>query len=232
MGAASPAAYFWLTEAPRKVSRHSESGGRSGPAPPPKAIAHPFFGHFCGGRTWARDLRALIFGRSCARCLFLAHGGSSQSLVPFRVRWTNLASPSPQGYSPPAFWAFLQRKNLGTGRSGAYFLGAAVPAAYFWHTEAPRKVWPHSESGGRTWPTPPPKAIAHPFFGHFYCGRTWGRDLRVLIFGLGSAHGLFLTHGGPLQSLAPFRRRRMNLASPSPHGYRPPVFWAFLRRTN
>ena len=121
---------------------------------------------------------------------------------------------------------------LGDGTFGCIFLGAAVPAAYFWHTKAPRKVWPHSESGGRTWPAPPPKAISHPFFGHF-CGRkTWGRDLRALIFGRGSARGLFLAHEGPSKSLAPFPVRRTNLASPSPQGYSPPVFWAFLRRTN
>ena len=121
---------------------------------------------------------------------------------------------------------------LGNRTFGRLFLGAAVPAAYFWHTEAPPKVWPHSESGGRTWPAPPSKAIAHPFFEHFCGGRIWGRDLRVLIFGRGSARGLFLIHGGPSQSLAPFRDQRMNLASPSPQGYSPPVFWAFLRRTN
>ena len=121
---------------------------------------------------------------------------------------------------------------LGDGTFGPLFLGAAVPVAYFWHTEAPRKVWPHSESRGRTWPAPTPKAIGYPFLGHFYGRRTWGRDLRALIFGRGSAGGLFLGHGGPSQSLAPFRVRRTNLASPSPQGYSPPVFWAFLRRTN
>ena len=143
LGAAGPAAYFWHTEVPRKVWPHSESGGRTWPAPPPKAIAHPFFGHFAADE-------------------------------------------------------------LGDGTVGRLFLGTAVPVAFFWDTEAPRKVLPHSESSGRTWPAPPPKAIAHPFFGHFCGGPTWGRDLRVLIFGCGSARGLFLAHGGPSQSLAPF----------------------------
>ena len=178
----------------------------------------------------ADELGEGTFGRGSTHGLFLAHGVPSQSLAPFRFRRTIMASPSPQGYCPPVFWAFLRRTNLGKGPSGAYFwarqcpqpifgtrrplaksdpipspadefgqrfpprlwptrflgifaadelgdgtfgclfLGAAVPTAYFWHTEAPRKVWPHSESGGRTWPAPPPKAIAHSFFGHFYGG--------------------------------------------------------------
>ena len=131
LDAAVTAAYFWYREARRKVWPHSESGGRIWPAPPPKAIAQPFFGHLCGGRTWGRDLRALIFGRGSARGLFLAHGGPSQSLGPFRVRRTNLASPSPQGYSPPVCWAFLRRTNLGTGPSGAYFWARQCPCSIF-----------------------------------------------------------------------------------------------------
>ena len=130
-GAAESAAYFWHREAPRKVWPHSESGGRTWPAPPPRAIAHPFFGHFCGGRTWGPDFRELIFGRGCARSLCLANIGPSQSLAPFRVWRTNWASPSPQGYSPPIFWAFLQRTNLGTGSSGAYFWARLCPQPFF-----------------------------------------------------------------------------------------------------
>ena len=122
---------FLYTKAPRKVWPHSESGGRTWPAPPPKAIAHPFFGHFCGGRTWGRDLRALSFGCGSAHALFFAHGGPSQSLAPFRVRRTNLGSPSPQGYSPPIFWAFLRWTNLGTGPSGAYFWVRQCPRPIF-----------------------------------------------------------------------------------------------------
>ena len=72
-----PAAYFLGPEAARKVSPHSESGGRTWPAPPTKAIAHPFFGHFSAGGFWHHNLRALIFGRGFARGLFLAHGGPS-----------------------------------------------------------------------------------------------------------------------------------------------------------
>ena len=121
MGAALPAAYFWHTEDPPIVSRHSEYGGQSWPAPPPKAIAHPFLWRFSAGQTWRPGLRAVIFGRGFVRGLFLAHGGPSQSLAAFRVQRRNLTSPTPQGYSPPGFWALLRRTNLGTGTSGAYF---------------------------------------------------------------------------------------------------------------
>ena len=131
MGAAVPVAYFWHTEAARQVWCHSESRGRTSPTPPTKAIAHPFFGHFSAGGFWHHDLRALIFGRGFARGLFLAPRGPSQSLAPFRVRRTNLASPSPQGYSPPVFWAFLRRTNLGTGPSGAYFWMRQYPRPIF-----------------------------------------------------------------------------------------------------
>ena len=101
-----PAAYFWHPEAPRTVSPHSESGGRTSPAPPTKAIAHPFFGHFSAGGFWHHDLRAIIFGRGFARGLFLVPRGTSQSLVPFRVRRTNFARAPHQGYSPPVFGHF------------------------------------------------------------------------------------------------------------------------------
>ena len=146
MGAAVPVAYFWHTEAARQVRGHSESRGRSSPTPPTKAIAHPFFGHFCGGRTWGRDLRGLIFGHGSARGLFLVHGGPSQSLVPFRVRRTNVAGPSPQRYSPPVFWAFLRRTNLGTGPSGAYF----------WARQCPRPIFGTRRPLAKSGPIPSP----------------------------------------------------------------------------
>ena len=121
MGAAPPAAYFWHTEAPRKVSRHSESGGRSGPASPPKAIAHQFLWPFSAGRTWRPGLRAVNFGRGFAGGLFLAHGGPSQSLAAFRVQRTKLANITPQGYSPPIFVAFFRWTNLAPRPSGGNF---------------------------------------------------------------------------------------------------------------
>ena len=99
-----PAAYFWYTEAPRKVSRHSESGGRSWPAPPPKAIAHPFLWPFCAGRTCHPGLRAVIFRRGFARGLFLAQKGTSQSLTAFRVRRTKWAGPTPKAIAHPFLW--------------------------------------------------------------------------------------------------------------------------------
>ena len=114
MGAAVPAAYFWTTEAPRKVSRHSVSGGRSWPAPPPKAIAHPFLWPFSAGRTWRPGLRVVIFRCGFARGLFFAHGGPSQSLAAFRVRRTKLASPTPQG-AHPFLWPFSAGRTWGPG---------------------------------------------------------------------------------------------------------------------
>ena len=131
MGAAVLAAYFWHTEAPSKVSHHSESGGRTWPAPPPKAIAHPFFRPFSTGGFWLPDLRVLIFWRCCTRGLFLAQGGPSQSLTPFRVRRTNLASPTPQGYSPPVFVAFFRWMNLANRPSGGYFWARLCPRPIF-----------------------------------------------------------------------------------------------------
>ena len=131
MGAALPAAYFWHTEAAHKVSRHSESGGRSWSAPPPKAIAHPFLCPFSSGRTCCPGLRAVIFGRRFARGLILAHGGPSQSLTAFRVRRTKLASPTPQGYSPPVFVAFFRWTNLAPRPSGGYFWAQLCPRPMF-----------------------------------------------------------------------------------------------------
>ena len=121
MGSAGPAAYFWHTEAPCKVSRHSEDGGRCWPAPLPKAIAHPFLWPFSAGRTWQPGLRSVIFVRGFSRGLFLAHEGPSQSLTAFRVRRTKLASPTPQGYSPPVFVASFRWTNLAPRPSGGYF---------------------------------------------------------------------------------------------------------------
>ena len=131
LGAAESFSYFWRTEVPRKVSRHSESGGRSWPATPPEAIAHHFWWPFSAGRTWRAGVRAVIFGRGCTRGLFLAHGGASQSLTPFRVRRTKLASPTPQGYSPPVFVAFFRWTNLAPRPSVGYFWARLCPRPIF-----------------------------------------------------------------------------------------------------
>ena len=131
MGAALAAAYVWRTEAPRKVSRLSESGGRSRPAPNPKVIAHPFLWPFSAGRTLRPGLRAVIFGRGYAHGLFLAHGGPLQSLAAFRVRRTKLASPTRQGYSPPVFVAFFRRTSLAPRPSGGYFRALLWPQPIF-----------------------------------------------------------------------------------------------------
>ena len=131
MGEALPAAYFLHMEAPHKVSRHSESGGRSWPAPPRKPIAHPFLCPFSAGRTWRPGLRPVIFVRGCTRGLFLAHGGASQSLAPFRVRRTKSASPSPQGYSPPVFVGFFRWTKLAPRPSGGCFWARLCPRPIF-----------------------------------------------------------------------------------------------------
>ena len=131
MGAALAAAYVWRTEAPRKVSRLSESSGRSRPAPNPKVIAHPFLWPFSAGRTWRPGLRAVLYERSCVRGLFLVHRGASQSLEPFRVLPTKLASPTPQGYSPPVFVAFFRWTNLAPRPSGGYFWARLCPRPIF-----------------------------------------------------------------------------------------------------
>ena len=131
MGTAVPAAYFWHTEAPCKFSRHSECGGRSWPAAPPKAITHPFVWPFSAGRTCLPCLRAVIFGLGCARGLFLAHAGASQSLAPFRVRRTKLASSTAEGYSPYVFVVFFRWTNLAPRASGGYFWVRLCPRPIF-----------------------------------------------------------------------------------------------------
>ena len=131
MCAALSAAFFWHTEAPLKVSRHSESGGRSSPAPPPKAIAHSYLWPFSVGRTWRPGLRTVIFRGGCARGLFLSHGGISQSLALFRVRRTKSAGHTPQGYSPPVFVACFRWTNLAPQPSGGYFWARLCPRPIF-----------------------------------------------------------------------------------------------------
>ena len=123
---AVPAAYVWHTEAPRNVSPHSESGGRTLPAPPPKPIAHPFFVYFS-----TEGFAAPTFGHGCARGLFLSHGRPSQSLTPFRVWRMNFACPTPQGYSPTVFSAFFRRVAMAPQPSSAYFWARLCPRPIF-----------------------------------------------------------------------------------------------------
>ena len=167
MGAAVPVAYFWHTEAPRNLSPHSESGGRTWPAPPPKATADPFFCHFSGGRTWGPDLRAVIFGRGCARGLFLAHGRPSQCLAPFRFRRKNMASPTPQGYSPPLFLAIFWRTNLGTRPSGGHFWVRLRPWPIFGSRMPLAKSRPIPSPAGDLGQPHTPRLLPNPFFGLF-----------------------------------------------------------------
>ena len=143
-----------------------------------------------------------------------------------------MASPSPQGYSPPIFWAFLRRTNLGTGPLGAYFWARQCPRPIFGTRRPLAKSGPLPSPADELGQPLPPRLQPTRFLGIFAADENWGRDRRVLIFGRGSARGEFLAHGGPSQSLAPFLVRRTNLASPSPQGNSRPIFWAFLRRTN
>ena len=157
MGAAVPVAYFWHTEAARQVWCHSESRGRTSPTPPTKAIAHPFCGHFSAGGSWDPDLRGLIFGRGCARGLFLAHGGRPPSLVPFRVPRTNFAHAPHQGYSPPVFWPFFRWGVLGPRPSGADFWARLCPWPIFGTRRPPAKSGAIPSPADELRPRPPPR---------------------------------------------------------------------------
>ena len=157
MDAAVGVDYFWRTEAPRKVSRHSESGGRSRPAPNPKVIAHPFLWAFSTGRTWRSGLRFGYFWvRLCPGPIF----GTQRLLIKSRAIPSpadEVGRPHPPMLKPNRFCGLFPLDELGAPAFGQLFLGAALSAAYFWHTEAARKVSRHSESGGRSWPAHPPR---------------------------------------------------------------------------
>ena len=156
LGVAVPGASHGHTEAAHKISPHSVTGGPTSPHPPTKAIAHPSFGPFSAGRFWDRGLRALVFGRGCARGIPRAHGGCLQSLAPFRVRQTNFAPPH-QGYSPPPVLALSRWAVWGWGPSGARFwlrpcagypAGKRRPLARFGPLQSP---------ADQLRPTPPPR---------------------------------------------------------------------------
>ena len=157
MGAAVPVAYFWHTEAARQVWCHSESRGRTSPTPPTKAIAHPFFGHFSAGGSWDPDLRGLIFGRGCARGLFLAHRGRPPSMVPFRVPRTNFAHAPHQGYSPPVLWPFFRWGVLAPRPSGAYIWARLCPRLIFGTPRPLAKSRPIPSPADELRPRPPPR---------------------------------------------------------------------------
>ena len=145
------------TKATRKVSAHSESGGRSGPEPPTKAIAHPSIRAFSAGRLWHGGLRGLIFGPGLARGLFLVHGGRTLSLARFRVRRTKLAPTPHQGYSPPLVLGIFRWGVVGRWNSGARFwpqLCLGHPAG----TGRPlAKSHPISSPADEVGPSPPPR---------------------------------------------------------------------------
>ena len=130
MGAAVPAAYFSHTEAARKVSAHYESGGRSGPQPPTKAIADPSIWAFSAGGLRDGGLRVPLFGSGLARGIFLAHGGRTQSLAPIRVRRTKLAQAPHKGYSPPLNFGIF-RRGWCDGRLGGLVFGCGYTRGLF-----------------------------------------------------------------------------------------------------
>ena len=156
MGVAVRTAYFWHTEAARKVSSHSEYGGRSGPQPATKAITHPSFWAFSAGGFCDGGLRGLVFGRGRTRGLFLAHGGRSQSLAPFRVRRTKLAPTPHQGYSPPLVLGIFRWWVVGRGPSGARFWMRSCPRPIFFTRRPLVKSRPIPSPADEVGPNPPP----------------------------------------------------------------------------
>ena len=134
------------TEAARKVSPHYESGGRSWPLPPTKALAHPSFWVFSAGGLWDGGLRVVIFGCGFAQDIPWANKGRSQSLAAFRVRRMKLAPSPHQGYSPPLVLGIFRWGVVGRGPSGALFgsgFAQDIPRAHGGHSQslAPLRVW-------------------------------------------------------------------------------------------
>ena len=171
---------------------HSESGGRSRPAPHPKAISHPFLWPFSAARTWRTGLRAVIFGRGCAHGLFLAHRGISQSLAPFRARRTKLAISTPQGYSPPFFVAFFRWMDLAPRPSGCYFWARLCPRPIFGTRRPLAKSRPFRVRRSKL-ASPTPQCYSPPVFVAFFRwtnlaprpsgGHFWARLCPGPIFG-------------------------------------------------
>ena len=155
--AAVPSAYFWHTEAARKVSSHSESGGRSWTQPPTKAIAHPSFWAFSAGGLSDGGLPAVVFGHGRARSLFFAHRGRSQSLVPFRVRRTKLAPAPHQGYSPPLVLGIFRWGVVGRVPSGARFWARLCPGHPAGTRTPLSKSRPITSPADEVGPSPPPR---------------------------------------------------------------------------
>ena len=157
MGAAVSAAYFWHTEAARKVAPHSESGGRSWPQPPTKAIAHPSFWALSAGRLRDGGLRAVFFGFGFIQDIPWAHGGRSQCFAPFRVRRTKLAPAPHQGYSPPLVLGIFRWRVVGRSTSGAHFL----PWLCLGHPAGTRRLFvksrPILSPADEVGPNPPPR---------------------------------------------------------------------------
>ena len=151
------AAYFWHTEAARKVSAHSESGGRCWPQSPTKAIAHPSFWAFSAAGLCHGGLRVLVFGRGCAWDIPRAHEGRSQSLGPFRVRRMKLAPTPHQGYSPTLVLGFFRWGVVGRGPSGARFWARPCPRPIFGTRRPLEKSRRIPSPADEVGPNPPPR---------------------------------------------------------------------------
>ena len=156
-GAAVPVGYFLYTEAARKFLPHTESGGRSWPQPPTKAIAHPSFWAFSAGGLWDGGLRALVFGRSYGWDIPRANGGRSQCLGPFRVPRTMLAPAPHQGYSPPLVLGIFRWGVVGRGPSGARFWARPCPQPIFGTRRPLAKSRPIPSPADEVGPSPPPR---------------------------------------------------------------------------
>ena len=145
------------TEAARKISAHSESGGRTWPLSPTKAIAHTSIWAFSTGGLCDGRLRGLHFGRGRARGIVLTHGGHAQSLAPFRVRRTKLAPTPHQGYSPPLDLGIFPRGVVRWGPSGAYFWVRPCPWPSFGTRSPHAKSRPIPSPADEVGPNPPPR---------------------------------------------------------------------------
>ena len=142
MGATITATPRGHIKAPRKASPHSESGGRTSPAPPTKAIAHPFWGPW--GLFGIPTLGHYFWARLCPRLPM----GTPRSLVkprPIPSLADELRSCLSLRLCPPVLEP-LGPFGIPTFR--AVFLGGAMLWLLEMHPKASCKASYHSEFGG------------------------------------------------------------------------------------
>ena len=143
-----------------------------------------------------------------------------------------MASPTPQGYSPPVFVAFSHWTNLAPRRSGSYFWAQLCPRPIFGTRRHLAKSRPIPSPADEVGQPHLPRLYPTGFCGLFPLDELGAPAFGRLFFGRGCARRLFLANGGASQSLVPFRFRRTKSAGPTPQGCRPPVFVAFFRWMN